>query len=418
MFRYRKLLRPVLAMVLVVIFTGCKKDSPEPANSSTSAYFYNFLKEWYLWNDKMPEVNVGYLTPSELIEAVKYKAQDRWSYVARQTEYEKLFEQGRYKSYGFYLVADADDVRVGMVYKNSPMARAGVTRASKILTINQNSVGDMLANGTLNKELNKESAIFEIEDTTGTVRSVMVAMEEFTMNTVLHREIIAAGAKTVGYLVFTSFLETSKAELDEAFAYFKAGGVNELILDLRYNGGGRVDIAEHLAGLLAPSHAGKKLYTFTHNTSKAGENKSAYIQAQSNSLELNRLLVIASSRTASASEIIINCLRPYMDVKVIGARTHGKPVGMYGISKNGYMMVPICFQVNNALGYSDYFSGIPADALQPDDVTADFGSRKEDCLAEALFYIENGHFKGTVTRIQQTAVPLPLSGLQNEAGCF
>ncbi|HEY8402369.1 MAG TPA: S41 family peptidase [Cytophagaceae bacterium] len=412
----------LLAILFWAGITSCKKDNPvPPPNHESNNYFYTYLKEWYLWNENIPAVNPSsYSSPSELLEVVKYKVYDRWSYVTTTEEFQKLFEQGQFKSYGYNVVLTGNnELRVSMVYANSPMGKAGVTRATKILKVNNTPVGQLISNGTINNELNKESNTFEIEDTTGAVRNINVSKAEFTLNTVLHKQIIPHAGKNVGYLVFSSFLETSVAELDNAFSYFKSNGVDELVLDLRYNGGGRVDVANHLAGLIVGDKAnGQILSTYTHNNKQALHNYSDTIKGKANGLSLNRVFIISGSGTASASEIIINGLKPYIEVKLIGDKTHGKPVGMYAQSYKGFTMVPITFKIVNAQGQSDYFNGINVDANRLDDVTKDFGNKEEDRLEEALYFIENGHFSSSVARVSYKAPVVPLKGLNAEAGCL
>jgi carboxyl-terminal processing protease len=104
--------------------------------------------------------------------------------------------------------------------------------------------------------------------------------------------------------------------------------------------------------------------------------------------------VIATGGTASASEAIINGLRPYMDVKVVGDATYGKPVGQYGFDFCQKVLYPVAFLVTNSLGQADYFDGIPADCAAPDDVDHALASPQEASLAEALYVVRNGRCSG------------------------
>jgi hypothetical protein len=105
---------------------------------------------------------------------------------------------------------------------------------------------------------------------------------------------------------------------------------------------------------------------------------------------MSRIIIITSRSTASASEMVINCLKPYVNVLTIGDTTFGKPVGMYSFTCLKYWMAPVTFKASNALGEGDYYDGIPPAKVVPDDITHDFSDREELCLKEAIYYLEYG----------------------------
>jgi len=136
-------------------------------------------------------------------------------------------------------------------------------------------------------------------------------------------------------------------------------------------------------------------------------------------LNINKLVVIATSGTASASEAVINGLKPFMDVKIVGGDTHGKPVGMYSFEHGNYKFVPICFKLTNSEGYGDYFGGLPADAYRTDDLSKDWGNPNEASLKEALYYIENGFFSNQLpVKLNPYLPKMPLKGLKAEIGAI
>jgi carboxyl-terminal processing protease len=116
------------------------------------------------------------------------------------------------------------------------------------------------------------------------------------------------------------------------------------------------------------------------------------IGLKSNSIQLDKLVVITTSSTASASELVISGLKPYMNMKLIGSTTHGKPVGMNieGDTKLNIAVAPISFRNVNSQGYSDYFDGIPVDFAIKDNVTQDWGNTADASLNAALNYISLG----------------------------
>jgi len=215
--------------------------------------------------------------------------------------------------------------------------------------------------------------------------------------------------------------------------------VSEVVLDLRYNGGGSLDVAQHLAGLIAPGKAGQKFVELTYNANLKIINKPFTIAAQAQAINLNRLFVITTRNTASASEAIVNGLKPYMPVVTIGSASHGKPVGMNTLpidlegnlldwdditdQTKGYAFLPIMFKVANASGQAEYFNGIPVDGAAVDDLTAPFGDASEDSFGQALYYIQNGSFSAPLVTAGRRATDanapvLPLEGFRAEVGAF
>jgi hypothetical protein len=200
--------------------------------------------------------------------------------------------------------------------------------------------------------------------------------------------------KVTGHLVFDSFIQPSTDELATAFAYFKSVGVNDLILDLRYNTGGYLYVAQALASYIAGnSLAGKQDYfaTLTYNSKHQDQNTSYIFQSTQSPLDLTRLVVISSRLTASASEAVMNGLKPFLDVVSVGDTTYGKPVGMNGWSVGEkYFYWPITFKMVNAANVGDYFAGLPPLKVVSDDITHDFSDRNELCLKAAINYLETG----------------------------
>jgi carboxyl-terminal processing protease len=110
-------------------------------------------------------------------------------------------------------------------------------------------------------------------------------------------------------------------------------------------------------------------------------------------LNLSRVFVIVTGGSASASELLINNLKPYMDVKLVGDTTYGKPVGFFPIPIYDYAIYPISFKTVNSVGTADYYTGFVPDKLTPDGVDKDWGDVLEPSLASALKYITTGSFR-------------------------
>ncbi|MGD1894133.1 MAG: S41 family peptidase [Cyclobacteriaceae bacterium] len=225
----------------------------------------------------------------------------------------------------------------------------------------------------------------------------------------------------VGYLVFNSFLATSIDELKPVFREFKEEGIQELILDLRYNGGGRVNVAEYMAANIVGSRgAGRNFIEYIFNEQQSEQNQFVPFNSPEYSLDLDRLITITSKSTASASELVINGLRPFMDVVVIGDNTHGKPVGSFPFRFGGYAISPISFKIANDDGEGEYFEGFRPDSYISDDLNHKFGDLREARLREALNFIETGIFLGETARRERldTDQRIEWSGFRLEIGAY
>jgi C-terminal processing protease CtpA/Prc len=172
-----------------------------------------------------------------------------------------------------------------------------------------------------------------------------------------------------------------------------------MILDLRYNGGGSVWVANKLASYLYANSSNSQLFTrLQHNDKHRSRDSSYYLQTLINQLELEQLVIITTASTCSASEMIINGLKPYVNVITVGSKTCGKPVGMNGYPFCGQLMLPITFAVYNSENEGDYFDGISAQCPAEDDVSSDFGDEQEGMLSEALYVSRNNSCRSQVAQ--------------------
>lgn len=352
---------------------------------------------WYLWNDSMPTVNTdNYSDPKDLLKDLRYATKDKWSYISTKTEQTQYYEEGTYVGYGFGYSPDADGkLRITYLYDDSEFNDFGIDRAWKINKINGASVDE---NSELSDLLGKDeigvSNTFELESPFGDIVNHVFSKRLVTVNTVVYSDVISLGTKKIGYMVFQSFIGPSIDELTKLFADFKSEGINELVIDLRYNGGGQMSVVTHLASLIIPSRLDGQLFlTYEHNSDRSNQDAGINFERNSNSLDLEKVYFIADKGSASASEAIINGLEPYLDVFIVGDNTYGKPVGMYSFPSviSDLVYVPISFKLKNAAGYGDYYEGLKADSYVDDDLTHGFGV-SEDIFSEVLHHIENGSF--------------------------
>jgi carboxyl-terminal processing protease len=356
------------------------------------------LREWYFWYQQLPDPSPsGFASPDEYLEAVRYRPLDStFSYVTLKAESDAFFSDSQFVGFGFRTTLLApDDLRVADVFANSPASRAGMDRGTRFLEVNGRSVADLVASGQLGAVFGPSQVGFTVRvrfrERGGAEHDVTLVKELVTIPTVSVEEIYRVGPRTVGYLVFENFVRPSTDALNATFGRFLEAGVDEVVLDLRYNGGGLINVAQHLGGLLGGAGtSGQTFVRFVHNDKQSARNSTLTFPQPPNALGLSRVIVITTRSSASASELVVNALRPFVPVTVVGDRTYGKPVGQYGFDFCDKTLFPVAFSTVNARDEGDYFSGIPADCAAPDDVTHALGDVAEGSLAEALEFVRSG----------------------------
>ncbi len=211
----------------------------------------------------------------------------------------------------------------------------------------------------------------------------------------------------MGYWAYQSFKATAglnptrSAEVTSSMEFFQSQGIQDLIIDLRYNGGGSVAVAEQISNyLIQSSNSGKLMYTNKLNATKSSQNNSKNF-SKIGTLALSRVIFITSRGSASASELVINNLDPYMEVVLIGDNTFGKPVGSFPLSQfnrllkdNNVEVVPITFATANSEGKAEYFDGFPANFNVGDSPQFEWGDPQDLRLAAALQFVQNGNVSG------------------------
>lgn len=406
----------IIVFIFLSLFSSCKKNDPEPVivNELTDAMardsLYYLMKQWYYWYDLMPSVKKeDYADPYKLLEAMRYQELDKWSFVADYNEFIAEM-QGEFVGHGIRIGLDSDlKARIAMIYSKSPLYAEGVRRGWIVKSVNGYDIAKILIDHdatAYNTAMGASTAgitnkfVFVKPDATEV--EISSTKSSFIINSVLQYDTLKLSSGVTGYLAFESFIEPSPEELAVAFDFFNSCNIQDLILDLRYNGGGYLYVAQGLASEIAGQAAynsGSVFATLQYNNKNLSQNYTYRFTVPASNLLLTRLVVITTRGTASASEAVMNGLRPYMNVVSIGDTTNGKPVGMNGWSVGEkYFFWPITFKIINKNNEGDYFDGIAPGKVVADDITHDFGDRNELCLKEAIHYLENGSFstKGSV----------------------
>lgn len=355
------------------------------------------LVEYYYWNRELPSLNpTTFASPQAYLEAVRFKPLDAtYSFIASRADQDALYSASQFVGLGVSTPFDGVEMRVSEVFPDTPASEAGLKRGDRVLTINGRTVADLAASSLLADAFGPHEEGLEVRlewrPVEGPDRKATLKKRVVTIPTVQTTRLYEVEGRKVGYIVFRNFVEPSVAALDESFTALRTAGATELVLDLRYNGGGLVSVAQHLASLIGGEKmSGKVLAEYVHNDRHRELNRQLRFESKPNALNLTRLVVITTQASASASELIINGLRPYMPVIVIGDRTYGKPVGQYGLPFCDKVLNAVSFALKNALGEADYFTGLPATCPAGDALDRQLGDIEEASLKEAFVYLRTG----------------------------
>lgn len=412
----------LLIIPIVLLVLSCEEEDNKV---NVNKELYSIMKEYYLWYNQMPSVNPDdFASPVELMDALRVNPPDKWSYVTTRTELEAYYNQGAYIGFGFGSGFNSDgELFLSFVFKNSPLYAQGINRGWQIISIEGQTPTPENYSSLIGPSEAGLSKTFVFKSPEGTTQVHTFTKAAITMNTVLLDTVYTFAAKKIGYFVLESFISTSEAELNTVFADFKSKGVTDLIVDLRYNGGGQVSVSSYLANLIGGSVAYGNIYTKSYHNSKLSW-KNSYItfDTENNSLQLNKVTFVTSKSSASASELLINGLKPFIGVTLVGEKTHGKPVGMYTFTFNDpsidWAFVPICFTMRNANNEGDYFDGIPVNISAADDVKTLFGDVNEASLNAALLNLGVSIPKSSKSEITKDFEPIVGKGLKAEIGAW
>lgn len=434
----------MLLLMASILVTSCKKPeeaapavvtAPASGTATTASdldvnqWILENMKYAYYWTDKIPASPNQNQTPDKFFDSILYKFDatarpdgDRYSWIQQSADELKSSLSGETKTDGtvfrpYLRASGSTDIigKVQYVQRGSPAEKAGIKRGDVFSKINGTPLTTAnyidLLYGTVDTKtyglLKIVNNAFVESTDTKTATAVVLQADPVYLDSVY-----TVGAKKIGYLVYNQFVSSPSGsnsgaydqKLDNIFAKFKQQGINELILDFRYNPGGSLTTCVNLSSLIAKNSTGQTFATLRYNpaitdayTKQYGANFSTYnFSAKGNNIgtNLSRVFVLTTSGTASASEMVINGLRPSMTVTTIGTTTSGKNVGSQTIADNTkrikWGMQPIMFKIFNSAGQSDYTAGFVPATQVPEYTNVEWqplGTVSEPLLNEALFQI-------------------------------
>ena len=374
--------------------------------------FFNYMKEDYFWADQLqdsidPE---AFDSIDALLEELRVP-EDRYSYILTEEEYEQLYVNATYFGFGFSMEQISDTrVKIRFVYNDSPADTAGIERADVLIAIDDVPVSELLASGEFDDALgpNEEGLSKKLtwEKPDGTEQTDVLSKVEVETNTVMGAQTTALdNGENAGYFTLDSFINRTGSDLNEAFDLFANEGVDHLIIDVRYNGGGLIRYANQTSSQAAGNNVlGETFLTYRFNEQNSDKNETLPFRLVDGTqqLDLDTVYVLTTGSSCSSSEIIINSLKPYVNVVTIGENTCGKPVGQQPEQLCDKVTFAINFETVNAEGEGQYYDGLAPTCEVEDQIIADWGSEQDPLTGAAYSYIETGSCPATASASAET----------------
>jgi len=442
--------RFIYLLMIIILLTNCKKGAivneqtpitptPEKDASVPNKFIWNSLHDYYLWENLVPNLSASkfsnkdtlnaflnhYTDPEQLFNSLLYQYQtiDKWSFIVNDSTTIQDWIAGISKTDGtdfrLYQISGSNNIFgvIRYVMKGSPADLAGIKRGDVFIKVNDQQLTVSNYQTLLFSNTTYKLSFAKIINHVITPNDKSVTLTPVTMqeNPILMDTVLVVGGAKVGYLVYNGFNSDFDIQLNDVFKYFKDQGISRLILDLRYNGGGSVQTAIYIASMIYGTNTSKVFLksqynpalqayiVSTYGESALSDNFTDNITATSttpqtpiNALNMSKLYVITTGNTASASELTINGLKPYLSVIQVGDTTVGKYVGsitIQDLNAKGYVnpndtwtMQPIVLKVSNSLGVTDYVKGLTPDIKLKEDIAnlLPFGNPNELLLQAVL----------------------------------
>lgn len=419
--REKTLYLPLL--ILIAALYGCENRPTGPTGpyALVNQWIFEQMDLYYYWQESIPGENAvdGEQLPGNFFDQLLF-SEDEFSYLSNdwRSLIDELqgvvYETGLSPAFGRFSGTDSAFIVVEFVYPNTPAEEVGMQRGDIIVAINGTDLttsnyldlfyGDQegSADFTLGRYVSQSRTIQRTDSV------VTVQREVLNLDPIVHRDIIPAGNKQVGYVFYSRFISDRaihSANMNALFEDFKIAGVDELIIDLRYNPGGSVSAAIDMANYIVPPAYGTNedvFIEFQYNQEleeliieQEGLDSpalNARFSESSANLNISRVYFLVSGSSASASELISIGLQPYMDVRLVGTNTVGKFYGSFVLTGrdanpiNDFAIVPVTLKYANSNGFSDFGDGLSPDIEATEDIFQPYpiGDINDPLIAAAL----------------------------------
>lgn len=407
------------------------------STTNQKQFVLDATREWYLFLDLLPPaVSINdYATAQELLDALtataRAQGKDRFfSFLTTPAADSSFFQEGQFIGFGFRTsIQQGNRLFLPDVFEGSPAWEGGLTRGAEIVEVNSGS-GFVSMAMILATDPNLEQAFGPstvgvqrglrfrppngqpVVEVTLTKRIVTILPVPTTGGTAI-LTLPSNPSVLVGYINLRTFISTANTPLRNAYANFRAQAIQNFIVDFRYNGGGLVSVADLVGDLHGRNRTPADVYSnMRFNPAKAPANDSVRrFLSQPQSVAPVRIAFITTGGTASASELVINSMKPWTEIAIVGADTFGKPVGQSAFDMIGcnLRLRLVSFKVTNANNEGDYFDGLaptmPGFACAAtDDLSRTPGDALETSTSEALNWLRMGTC--------QSLMGVPAPGLQ------
>lgn len=430
----KKLLSYTLLLSLLLGSISCMDDMddvlPENINMlEANSFVYRALNYFYLYKDDTPELHddhfnsskeltdfvYGFERPEDLFSHLKHN-KDRFSVLFDDyRELEKRLDGVNYGTGALFSGFEKDGsyyIIVRQVIAQSEAEQNDVKRGDIFYEINGQRITASNVDALITQPIMELKYAYLEEDQITQSQDIVVLsnveLEEPAIG--MYNIITNFRGEKVAYLLYNRFTSASISELNQVFSYFKSEGVSDLILDLRYNSGGSVDAAEAMCNLITGQFEGQVMFEDEWNSDRNPQfgkttkfNNRMKAGGTYSNLELDRVGILTQARTASASELVINALNPYIEVIQVGTATRGKYQGsillydspnfssQYKNPYHRYAMLPLVLKIKNSIGFTDFDDGLqPTEEVKEtvEDIQDNLGSMDEKLVEVTLEYMD------------------------------
>lgn len=401
----RKWLGRAAAVAAAALVAGCGGGDGGPLTCSAhdeKIWLREYMDDWYFWYRVSPSPDPSdYLSVDSYFNALLYQGglagfpkPDEWSYMVSQEAYDRTYGDGRTLGYGVMVAGLEVDgspnspLYIRYIEPDSPAAIAGLQRGDQILAINGTPASQIISDddySDLSPVNSGDMVTLDIRNDDGDSR-VQLSAAIYDLDPVPYSRVFnTPDGRKMGYVQVKDMIDQALAPFDSVFGQFKSQGVQDVILDLRYNGGGLVSVANKISSFPnGPATSGNVFASLLYNDKRSGNNESFRFQNYANATGLSRVYVLTGPRTCSSSEQVINGLRPYVTVVTIGDTTCGKPVGFLPQADGcGSVVNAVNFETVNSQNQGRYFDGFDATCAVAEDFSQPQGSATDPLIIAA-----------------------------------